>query len=111
MNNYFKASGANQPAIVLAVVVAAVAALSAWLAYDTGSRGLYWVAGGLAILAFLVPQTIMVADQWERAVVLRLRKLTAILGPGMFSLLPFHRNVAPRPRQTHSTAPNQPIKS
>jgi regulator of protease activity HflC (stomatin/prohibitin superfamily) len=94
MNNYFKASGANQPAIVLAVVVAAVAALSAWLAYDTGSRSLYWVAGGLAILAFLVPQTIMVADQWERAVVLRLGKLTAIRGPGMFAIVPFIDNVA-----------------
>ncbi len=94
MNNYFKASGANQPAIVLAVVVAAVAALSAWLAYDTGSRGLYWVAGSLAILAFLVPQTIMVADQWERAVVLRLGKLTAIRGPGMFAIVPFIDNVA-----------------
>ncbi|WMT71624.1 slipin family protein [Bradyrhizobium sp. Ash2021] len=94
MNNYFKASGANQPAIVLAVVVAAVAALSAWLAYDTASRSLYWLAGCLAILAFLVPQTIMVADQWERAVVLRLGKLTAIRGPGMFAIVPFIDNVA-----------------
>jgi regulator of protease activity HflC (stomatin/prohibitin superfamily) len=94
MNNYFKANGANQPAIVLAVVVLAGAALSAWLAYDTGSRSLYWLAGGLAILAFLVPQTIMVADQWERAVVLRLGKLTAIRGPGMFAIVPFIDNVA-----------------
>jgi regulator of protease activity HflC (stomatin/prohibitin superfamily) len=94
MNNYFKANGANQPAIVLAVVVLAGAALCAWLAYDTGSRSLYWLAGGLAILAFLVPQTIMVADQWERAVVLRLGKLTAIRGPGMFAIVPFIDNVA-----------------
>jgi regulator of protease activity HflC (stomatin/prohibitin superfamily) len=94
MNNYFKASGANQPAIVLAVVVLAGAALSAWLGYDTGSRSLYWLAGGLAILAFLIPQTIMVADQWERAVVLRLGKLTAIRGPGMFAIVPFIDSVA-----------------
>ncbi len=63
MANYFKANGANRPAIVLAIVVLAVAALSAWLAYDMGARGYYWVAGGLTILAFLIPQTIMVADQ------------------------------------------------
>jgi regulator of protease activity HflC (stomatin/prohibitin superfamily) len=94
MNNYFKANGANQPAIVLAVVVLAGAALSAWLAYDTGARSLYWLAGGLAILAFLIPQSIMVADQWERAVVLRLGKLTAIRGPGMFAIVPFIDNVA-----------------
>ena len=38
MNNYFKANGANRPAIVLAVLIAAAAALSAWFAYDTGAR-------------------------------------------------------------------------
>ena len=94
MSNYFKANGANRPAIVLAIVVLAVAALSAWLANDTGARGYYWVAGGLTILAFLVPQTIMVADQWERAVVLRLGKLNAIRGPGLFAIVPFIDNVA-----------------
>jgi regulator of protease activity HflC (stomatin/prohibitin superfamily) len=94
MNNYFKANGANRPAIVLAIVVLAVAALSAWHAYDTGARSYYWVAGGLAILAFLIPQSIMIADQWERAVVLRLGKLTAIRGPGLFAIVPFIDNVA-----------------
>jgi regulator of protease activity HflC (stomatin/prohibitin superfamily) len=93
MSNYFKA-GANRPAIVLAVAVLAVAALSVWHAYDTGARSSYWVAGGLAILAFLIPQTIMVADQWERAVVLRLGKLTAIRGPGLFAIVPIIDNVA-----------------
>ena len=33
MNNYFRAKGANQPAIVLAVVVLAFAATVAWFAY------------------------------------------------------------------------------
>jgi regulator of protease activity HflC (stomatin/prohibitin superfamily) len=36
----------------------------------------------------------MVADQWERAVVLRLGKLTAIRGPGVFAIVPFIDNVA-----------------
>ena len=94
MSNYFSASGANRPAIVLAALVLAAAALSAWLAYDSGSRSGYWIAGGLVILALLIPQSIMVADQWERAVVLRLGKLTAIRGPGMFAIVPFIDNVA-----------------
>jgi regulator of protease activity HflC (stomatin/prohibitin superfamily) len=94
MNNYFRANGANRPAMVLAVMFAAAAALSAWFAYDTGARGSYWVAGGLAIIAYLIPQSIMVADQWERAVVLRLGKLTAIRGPGLFAIVPFIDTVA-----------------
>jgi regulator of protease activity HflC (stomatin/prohibitin superfamily) len=94
MNNYFKASGTNRPAIVLAILVVAGATLSTWLAYDSGTRSGYWIAGGLAILGFLIPQSLMVANQWERAVVLRLGKLTAIRGPGMFAIVPFIDNVA-----------------
>jgi hypothetical protein len=72
MYNYFKAKGGNRFALVLAAAVLAIAALVAWHAYDGSSRGGYAVAAGLAIVAFLIPQAIMVADQWERAVVLRL---------------------------------------
>ena len=94
MNRYFIAKGVNKPAIVLAVLIAAAAAWCAWLGHDTGSRGYYWIAGVLAIIAFLIPQSIMIADQWERAVVLRLGKLTAIRGPGMFAIFPFIDTVA-----------------
>ena len=89
MNSYFKAKGANQPAIVLAVVVLAFAALAAWFAYDTNSQGGYVLAGGLSIVAFLIPRSILVANQWQRAVVLRLGKLSAIRGPGLFVIVPF----------------------
>jgi regulator of protease activity HflC (stomatin/prohibitin superfamily) len=89
MNRYFTAKGVNKPAIVLAILIAAAAAWCAWLGHDTGARGYYWAAGGLAIIALLIPQSIMIADQWERAVVLRLGKLTAIRGPGVFAIVPF----------------------
>ncbi len=94
MNNYLKASGANRPAIVLAALLLAVAACLVWQAYEGGTRGGYWIAGGLAVLAFLITQSLMVANQWERAVVLRLGKLTAIRGPGMFAIVPFIDNVS-----------------
>jgi len=94
MNHYFVAKGVNKPAMVLAVLILAVAAACAWLGYDTGAYRYYWIAGVLAIFALLVPQSIMVADQWERAVVLRLGKLTAIRGPGMFAIVPFIDAVA-----------------
>jgi regulator of protease activity HflC (stomatin/prohibitin superfamily) len=75
-------------------MVLAFAALVAWFAYDRSSRGGYVVAAVLAIVAFLIPQAIMVADQWERAVVLRLGKLSAIRGPGLFVIVPFIDEVA-----------------
>ena len=89
MTSYFIAKGVNKPAIVLAILIAAAAAYSAWHGHETGAPGYYWIAVGLAIMASLVPQSIMIADQWERAVVLRLGKLTAIRGPGVFAIVPF----------------------
>ena len=94
MNHYFIAKGVNKPAMVLAVLILAAAACSAWFGYDTGAHRYYWIAGVLAIVALLIPQSIMIADQWERAVVLRLGKLTAIRGPGVFAILPFIDTVA-----------------
>jgi regulator of protease activity HflC (stomatin/prohibitin superfamily) len=80
--------------VVLAALIMAAAAACAWFGYDTGAHRYYWIAGGLAIVALLIPQSIMIADQWERAVVLRLGKLTAIRGPGMFAIVPFIDTVA-----------------
>jgi regulator of protease activity HflC (stomatin/prohibitin superfamily) len=94
INKYLKAHGANQPAVVLAGLFAVAAAWCVWLGQDSGGRGYYWVAGFLAIIAALIPQSLMIADQWERAVVLRLGKLTAVRGPGLFAIVPFIDSVA-----------------
>jgi regulator of protease activity HflC (stomatin/prohibitin superfamily) len=95
MYNYFGTNGGrSRLSLVLAAVVLAVAALVAWLAYNGSSRGFYALAAGLAIIAFLIPQAILVAGQWERAVVLRLGKLSGIRGPGLFVIVPFIDEVA-----------------
>jgi len=94
MNNFLTAKGINKPAMVLAILIMIAAASCAWLAHDAGAHRYYWIAGGLAIIALLIPQSIMIADQWERAIVLRLGKLTAIRGPGMFAIVPFIDTVA-----------------
>ena len=75
-------------------MVLAFAAAVAWFAYDASSRSGYILTAGLVIIAFLIPQAIMVAEQWERAVVLRLGKLSAIRGPGLFVIVPFIDEVA-----------------
>ncbi len=94
MFSYFKGNGRSRLSLVLAATVLAFATLVAWLAYDRSSRGGYVVAAGLAIIAFLIPQAILVAGQWERAVVLRLGKLSAIRGPGLFVIVPFIEEVS-----------------
>jgi regulator of protease activity HflC (stomatin/prohibitin superfamily) len=94
MTSYFNARGANRLAIVLAVVVLALAGFVGWFAHDENLRSGYVVAAALVIAAVLIPQAIKVADQWERAVVLRLGKLSAIRGPGIFFIVPFVDEVA-----------------
>jgi regulator of protease activity HflC (stomatin/prohibitin superfamily) len=42
----------------------------------------------LALAAFLIPQSLMMANQWERAVVLRMGRLQGIKGPGVFWIVP-----------------------
>ena len=94
MNNYRAAKGANQPAIVLAVITLALAGVAAWFGYETGSRTLYGCTAALVVIALLIPQAVKVADQWERAVVLRLGRLVGIRGPGLFVIVPFIDQVA-----------------
>jgi regulator of protease activity HflC (stomatin/prohibitin superfamily) len=94
MNNYLSAKGANQLAIVLAAIALALAVATGWFAYDTTSRGGYVLAAILVIIAILIPQAVKVADQWERAIVLRLGRLFAIRGPGLFVIVPFIDTVA-----------------
>ena len=89
MMHYLNQGRANRLTIALAVVVLACAALAGWFAYSNALRGGYVLAAGLTIIAVLLPQSIMVAKQWERAVVLRLGKLRAIRGPGLFVIMPF----------------------
>lgn len=43
----------------------------------------------LLITAVLIPKTLMVANQWEKGIVLRLGKLQSISGPGLFWIVPF----------------------
>lgn len=94
MNNLLAAPGANRPALLLAGVTLALAALLEWQAHAAESGGLYIVVAALVVVALLIPQTLKMANQWERAVVLRLGRLKAIRGPGLFLIVPFIDAVA-----------------
>jgi regulator of protease activity HflC (stomatin/prohibitin superfamily) len=47
-----------------------------------------WILGGAVVLACVVSSAIQVADQWSKAVVLRLGKFRSLQGPGLFLIIP-----------------------
>jgi regulator of protease activity HflC (stomatin/prohibitin superfamily) len=81
-------------ATVLAVVLVALAALAVWRGLALSAAYYYVVAGLLVVLAVLTLRALMVANQWEKAVVLRLGKVRAVRGPGLFVIMPFVETVA-----------------
>jgi regulator of protease activity HflC (stomatin/prohibitin superfamily) len=46
------------------------------------------VAAGLVILSILIASSIQIADQWEKAVVLRMGRFSGLKGPGLFFIIP-----------------------
>lgn len=47
-----------------------------------------WISGCAIALAYIISSAIQVADQWSKAVVLRLGKFHALRGPGLFVIIP-----------------------
>ena len=82
-------SGMNAPAIVISVVLVVAALASATLIHGWGLSLAYVLPGALLLAAALTPLSVMMARQWEKAVVLRFGKLHAIRGPGLFAIIPF----------------------
>jgi len=81
--------GRNAPAIVISILllVAALAVLGVAHAF---SWPIAYVLGAVLVLAAgLLPFSLLVAKQWEKAVVLRFGRLRAIRGPGLFMIVPF----------------------
>ena len=86
--------GQNAPAMVISglLLVAALAVLGVAHAFSWPIA--YGVGVLLLLAAGLLPYSLLVAKQWEKAVVLRFGRLRAIRGPGLFMIVPFVDNVA-----------------
>ena len=89
MKNILSVPGTSPPATVAAFLLLALAALGVWRGIVDAMPALDALAGLLVIAALLLPRAVMMASQWERAVVLRLGKLRAVRGPGLFIVVPF----------------------
>jgi regulator of protease activity HflC (stomatin/prohibitin superfamily) len=80
---------ASSPAGILSILFLGSAAGLFYWATMSGMPGFYGVAAILAVIGLLTPLSLQMANQWEKAVVLRLGKLHGIKGPGVFLIAPF----------------------
>ena len=74
---------------LIALVVIAVGGSFAYGRYAAGSNTQAFIIGAATVVfAILSAQSVQVADQWDRAVILRLGKFHGLKGPGLFYIIP-----------------------
>ncbi|MFZ0630261.1 MAG: slipin family protein [Acidobacteriaceae bacterium] len=84
----------NSLSALVFVVIAGIGAALAYFAHLAADN-----AAGIAtfcaaiVVAFIVSSAIQVADQWSKAVVLRLGKFRSLEGPGLFLIIPLIENI------------------
>ena len=70
------------------------------VAYPSWSAGGYVTGAAIAIIslvvASIISNSVKIANQWERVVVLRLGQFRALAGPGLFFIIPILETVAYR---------------
>ena len=86
--------GGNAPAGLLSVLILTAGILIGAQGVRSGVNGLLWAAAFLLLISALIPMSLKMANQWERAVVLRMGRLQAVRGPGMFLIIPFIDDVS-----------------
>ena len=82
----------NQNRSLTTLIFIVIVGVGAGLAYAMHLVGADWGAVGIGfgalILALVAASAIRVADQWDRAVILRLGKFHSLKGPGLFFIFP-----------------------
>jgi regulator of protease activity HflC (stomatin/prohibitin superfamily) len=76
------------PALVSIVILGVGAALAYAARRASADIQALWIVGGAVVLALIASAAIQVADQWSKAVVLRLGKFRSLEGPGLFVIVP-----------------------
>jgi regulator of protease activity HflC (stomatin/prohibitin superfamily) len=89
-----RGGGGNAPARVLAAAFFLLGALSLKAGVQTEASIFFWIGALMIVLGVLTPMSLKMANQWERAVVLRLGRLKSVAGPGLFLIVPFVDDVA-----------------
>jgi regulator of protease activity HflC (stomatin/prohibitin superfamily) len=70
-------------------VILAIGIALAYTRYDVQNKaGAIWIGLISFLVALIVSSAIKIADQWEKAVVLRLGRFHSLRGPGLFFIIP-----------------------
>jgi regulator of protease activity HflC (stomatin/prohibitin superfamily) len=81
--------------VLMFFVIMLIGVAIAYLLHNSiGGYESYYVLGGAFFLAYVVSASIRVANQWDRAVVLRLGHFHSLRGPGLFFIIPIIDTVA-----------------
>jgi regulator of protease activity HflC (stomatin/prohibitin superfamily) len=81
--------------VLIFFVILAIGIALAYASYDVqNSTGAIWIGTISLLAAIIVSSAIKIADQWEKAVVLRLGRFDSLRGPGLFFIIPIIDTVA-----------------
>jgi regulator of protease activity HflC (stomatin/prohibitin superfamily) len=81
--------------VLIFFVILAIGLAFAYYGYSNQSgTGPMWIAAISFLVAIIVSSAIKIADQWEKAVVLRLGRFHSLRGPGLFLIIPIIDTVA-----------------
>ncbi|MCX6255890.1 MAG: slipin family protein [Bacteroidia bacterium] len=81
--------------VLIFFVILAIGLAIAYSLYGAQpNSGFLWVGAISFLVALFVSSAIKIADQWEKAVVLRLGRFDSLRGPGLFFIIPIVDTVA-----------------
>ncbi len=76
-------------------IILVIGAIFTYMSYNAQNvTGAVWIGVSTFVIALIISAAIKIADQWEKAVVLRLGKFHALKGPGLFLIIPIVDTVA-----------------
>ena len=79
----------NSFALLIFIAILGVGVALAYAMHGTSTNWeSIWIVGGAFVVALVVASGIRVANQWDKAVVLRLGRFRALKGPGLFFIIP-----------------------
>lgn len=78
----------NAISTVVFFLILCIGVLLGYPVFQTGPENFLWIMVGTIVIGVFIASAIKIANQWDRAVLLRLGKFQALKGPGLFLIIP-----------------------